>query len=52
VSGTDLKNIVYHETDKREVHEYEYTQLSHECVKHMELCEASDRDVGNYYKSL
>jgi hypothetical protein len=32
---TDLKNIVYRETDKRKVLEYEYTQLSHECVKHM-----------------
>ena len=52
VSETDLKNIVYHETDKREVLEYEYAQLRHECIKHMELREASDRDLVNCYKSL
>jgi hypothetical protein len=51
-SGTDLKNIVYRETDKREVLEYNYTQLSHECICHMELCEASDHDLVNCYKSL
>jgi hypothetical protein len=39
-SETDLKNIVYREKDAREVLEYEYKQLSHECVKHMELREA------------
>jgi hypothetical protein len=26
--------------------------LAHECVKHMELRIASDRDLVNYYKSL
>jgi hypothetical protein len=51
-SETDLKNIVYREKDAREVIEYEYKQLSHECVKHMELREASDRDLVNCYKSL
>jgi hypothetical protein len=51
-SETDLKNIVYREQDAREVLEYEYKQLSHECVYHMELCEASDRDLMNCYKSL
>jgi septal ring factor EnvC (AmiA/AmiB activator) len=51
-SETDLKNIVYREKDAREVLEYEYKQLSHECVKHMELREASDRDLVNCYKSL
>ena len=51
-SETDLKNIVYRETDKREVLEYEYAQLRHECIKHMELREASDRDLVNCYKSL
>jgi hypothetical protein len=51
-SQTDLKNIVYQEKDAREVLEYEYKQLSHDCVKHMELHEASDRDLVNYYKSL
>jgi hypothetical protein len=51
-SETDLKNIVYQEKDAREVLEYEYKKLSHECVKHMELCEASDRDLVNCYKSL
>jgi hypothetical protein len=51
-SETDLKNIVYREKDAREVLEYEYQQLSHGCVKHMELREASDRDLVNCYKSL
>jgi hypothetical protein len=51
-SETDLKNIVYREKDAREVLEYEYKQLSHECIKHMELREASDRDHVNCYKSL
>jgi hypothetical protein len=47
-----LKNIVYREKDAREVLEYEYKQLSHESVKHMELREASDRDLVNCYQSL
>jgi uncharacterized protein YhaN len=51
-SKTDLKNIVYQEKDAREVVEYEYKQLAHECIYHMELREASDRDLVNYYKSL
>jgi hypothetical protein len=50
-SETDLKNIVYREQDAREVLEYEYKQLSHECIYHMELREASDRDLVNCYKS-
>jgi hypothetical protein len=51
-SETDLKNIVYREQDACEVLEYEYKQLSHECVYHMELRKASDRDLVNCYKSL
>jgi hypothetical protein len=51
-SDTDLKNIVYRETDKREVLEYEYTHLRHECIKHMDLCEALDLDLVRCYKSL
>jgi hypothetical protein len=51
-SETDLKNIVYRETDAQEVLEYEYKQLVHECIHHMELREASDCDLVNYYKSL
>jgi SMC interacting uncharacterized protein involved in chromosome segregation len=51
-SETELKNIVYREKDARELLEYEYKQLSHECVKHMELCETSDCDLVNCYKSL
>jgi predicted transcriptional regulator len=47
-----LKNIVYREKDACEVLKYEYKQLSYECVKHMELREASDRDLVNCYKSL
>jgi hypothetical protein len=31
-SETDLKNMVYRKKDAREVLEYEYKQLSHECV--------------------
>jgi hypothetical protein len=37
-----LKNMVYREKDAREVLEFEYKQLSHECTKHMELREALD----------
>jgi predicted RNase H-like nuclease (RuvC/YqgF family) len=51
-SKTDLKNIVYREKDAREVLEYEYKQMSYECNKHMELREASDRDLVNCCKSL
>jgi hypothetical protein len=51
-SETDPKNIVYREKNAREVLEYEYKQLSHKCVKHMELREASDHDLVNCYKSL
>jgi hypothetical protein len=51
-SETDLKNIVYREKDAREVLEYEYKKMYYECVKHMELREASDRDLVNCYKSL
>jgi hypothetical protein len=47
-----LKDIVYREKDAREVLEYEYKQLSHECVMHMELREAPDRDLVSCYKSL
>jgi hypothetical protein len=47
-----LKNIVYREKDAREVLEYEYKQLSHECVKHMELREESDRDLVKCYNYL
>jgi hypothetical protein len=51
-SETDLKNIVYWEKDAQELLEYEYKLLAHECIYHMELREASDRDLVNYYKSL
>jgi hypothetical protein len=43
---------VYWETDTREVLEYEYNKLSHECITPMELREASDHDLVNCYKSL
>jgi translation elongation factor EF-Ts len=49
---TDLKNIVYREKDARDVVEYEYKQLAHECIYHMELREASGCDLVNCYKSL
>jgi hypothetical protein len=38
--------------DAREVLDYDYKQLAHECDKHMELQIASDRDLVNCYKSL
>jgi hypothetical protein len=47
-----MKNIVYRETDAREVLENEYKKLSHECIYHMELREASNRDLVDCYKSL
>jgi hypothetical protein len=51
-SETDMKNLFYREKEAREVLEYDYKQLAHECGKHMELRIASDRDLVNYYKSL
>jgi hypothetical protein len=51
-SKTDLKNIVYQEKDHREVVEYKYTEMRHECIKWMELREASDLDLVCCYKSL
>jgi hypothetical protein len=51
-SETDMKFLFYREKEAREVIEYDYKQLAHECDKHMELRIASDRDLVNYYKSL
>jgi hypothetical protein len=51
-SEVDMKNLFYGEKDAREVLEYDYKQLAHECNMHMELRIASDRDLVNYYKSL
>jgi hypothetical protein len=51
-SEVDMKNLFYQEKDSREVLEYDYKQLAHECDKHMELRIASDRDLVNCYKSL
>jgi hypothetical protein len=47
-----MKNLFYREKDAREVLEYEYKQLTHECNMHMELWIASDRDLVNCCKSL
>jgi chromosome segregation ATPase len=52
VSKTNMKNLFYREKDAREVLEYDYKQLTHECNTHMELRIASDRDLVNCYKSL
>jgi hypothetical protein len=49
-SEIDMKNLFYRERDAREVLEYDYKHLAHEC--HMELRIASDRDLVNFYKSL
>jgi septal ring factor EnvC (AmiA/AmiB activator) len=51
-SELDIKNLFYREKDAREVLEYDYKQLAHECNTHMELRIASDRDLVNCYKSL
>jgi hypothetical protein len=51
-SETDMKNFFYREKDARDVLEYDYKQLAHECCTHMELRIASDRDLVNCYKSL
>jgi hypothetical protein len=51
-SEVDMKNLFYQEKDAREVLEYDYKQLTHECNMHLELRIASDRDLLNYYKSL
>jgi hypothetical protein len=51
-SEVDMKNLFYREKDAREVLDYDYKQLAHECNMHMELRIASDRDLVNCYKSL
>jgi hypothetical protein len=51
-SKTDMKNLLYWEKEAREVLEYDYKQLAHECDKHMEFRIASDHDLVNCYKSL
>jgi septal ring factor EnvC (AmiA/AmiB activator) len=51
-SEVDMKNLFYREKDAREVLEYDYKQLAHECNMHMELRIASDCDLVNCYKSL
>jgi hypothetical protein len=51
-SEVDMKNLFYREKDAREVLEYDYKQLAHECNMHMELRIASDHDLVNCYKSL
>jgi hypothetical protein len=51
-SEVDMKNLFYREKDAREVLEYDYKQLAHECNMHMELRIASNRDLVNCYKSL
>jgi hypothetical protein len=51
-SEVDMKNLFYREKDAREVLEYYYKQLDHECDKHMELRIASNCDLINCYKSL
>jgi hypothetical protein len=47
-----MKNLFHREKDAREVLEYNYKQLAHECNMHMELRIALDRDLVNCYKSL
>jgi hypothetical protein len=47
-----MKNLFYREKDTREVLEYDYKQLAHECNMHMEFRITLDRDLVNCYKSL
>jgi hypothetical protein len=51
-SEADMKNLFYREKDAREVLEYDYKLLAHECNMHMELRITSDCDLVNCYKSL
>jgi hypothetical protein len=51
-SEVDMKNLFYREKDAREVLDYDYKQLAHDCNMHTELRIASDRDLVNCYKSL
>jgi hypothetical protein len=51
-SEIDMKYLFYREKDAREVLEYDYKLLTHECNMHMELQIASDCDLVNCYKSL
>jgi hemerythrin superfamily protein len=51
-SEVDMKNLFYREKDAREVLEYDYKQMAHECNMHMEFRIASDSDLVNCYKSL
>jgi hypothetical protein len=51
-SEVDMKNLFSREKGVREVLEYDYKQLAHECNTQMELRIASDRDLVNCYKSL
>jgi hypothetical protein len=51
-SEVDMKNLFYREKDAREVLEYNYRQLAHECNMHMELRIVSDHDLVNCYKSM
>jgi hypothetical protein len=51
-SEVDMKNLFYREKDTREVLEYDYKQLAHECNMHMEFRITLDRDLVNCYKSL
>jgi hypothetical protein len=50
-SEIDMKNF-YRKKEAREVLEYDYKQLDHECNTHMELRITSDHDLVNCYKSL
>jgi hypothetical protein len=51
-SEVDMKNLFYREKDTREVLEYDYKQLAHECNMHMEFRITLDHDLVNCYKSL
>jgi hypothetical protein len=51
-SEVDMKNLFYREKDAREVLEYDYKQLAHECNMHMELQIVTLSTAINLCKSL
>jgi hypothetical protein len=51
-SEVDMKNLFYREKIARELLEYDYKQLDHDCNMHMEHRISLDRELVNYYKSL
>jgi hypothetical protein len=47
-----MKNLFYREKDAREVLEYDYKQLAHECNMHIELRIVTLSTTINFCRSL